>query len=64
MTKVIYVQPDYMFEQDWFESLSDEEKLHVAKNENEMEVYTLENFQYAFNEERISDLGFIYFVTI
>lgn len=63
-TKVIYLHPDCEYEVSEFERLTDEEKLHVAKNSNEMDVYYLESFQIAFNLERISDEGFIYFVNV
>lgn len=62
MTRVIYVSPMFDFEKDWFKGLSDEEKLHFARNESEMDVYALDEFEKAFNAELISDLGYIYFV--
>ena len=67
MKKVIYVHSDYVegeFDIDFFEKLSDEEKLHIAKNSNDIDVYSLEGFQWAFNHEEISDLGFIYIINI
>ncbi len=64
--KIIYIESDYVssddFSLDEFESLSNEEKLHVAKNNNNMIVYSLEGFQFAFNNEMISDLGYIFIV--
>ena len=64
--KIIYIESDYVssddFSLDEFESLSNEEKLHVAKNNNNMIVYSLESFQFAFNNEMISDLGYIFIV--
>ena len=64
--KIIYIKSDYVssddFSLDEFESLSNEEKLHVAKNNNNMIVYSLEGFQFAFNNEMISDLGYIFIV--
>ena len=64
--KIIYIESDYVssddFSLDEFESLSNEEKLHVAKNSNNMIVYSLEGFQFAFNNEMISDLGYIFIV--
>ena len=64
--KIIYLESDYVssddFSLDEFESLSNEEKLHVAKNNNNMIVYSLEGFQFAFNNEMISDLGYIFIV--
>ena len=62
MKKVIYVYPDCEYPISEFERLTDEEKLHVAKNDNNMEIYTLEGFQEQFNSDFISDEGFIYFV--
>lgn len=61
-TKVIYLSPNCNYPVEEFERLTDKEKLHVAKNTNEMFVYSLEGFQYAFNGEYISDMGFIYFI--
>ena len=64
--KIIYIESDYVSSDDFslaeFESLSNEEKLHVAKNNNNMIVYSLEGFQFAFNNEMISDLGYIFIV--
>lgn len=64
--KIIYIESDYVssddFSLDEFERLSNEEKLHVAKNNNNMIVYSLEGFQFAFNNEMISDLGYIFIV--
>ena len=64
--KIIYIESDYVssddFSLDEFESLSNEEKLHVAKNNNNMIVYSLEGFQFAFNNEMISDLGYIFII--
>lgn len=62
MKKVIYLYPDCEYPISEFERLTDEEKLHVAKNDNDMEIYTLEGFQERFNSDFISDAGFIYFV--
>lgn len=66
MTQVIYITPNFDFDDfdiDWFEKLPDNEKLHVARNTNEIYIYSLEEFQEEFNRECISDLGFIYFVS-
>ena len=63
MKKVIYLTPNCDYEISEFKKLSDQEKLHVANNTNEMFIYTLEGFQDAFNNEYISDLGFIFIVT-
>jgi hypothetical protein len=67
MTKVIYVYPDYEeygFDLAGFERASDEEKYVWAKNCNETAVYSLQDFQDAFNREHISSMGFIYIVQI
>lgn len=61
-TKVIYLSPDCDYPVEEFERLTDEEKLNVAKNDNQMDVYTINGFQRAFNLEQISDEGFIYFI--
>lgn len=62
MTQVIYITPNYEFDIDCFDALPNEEKLHVARNLNEVYIYSLEEFQEEFNGDCISDLGFIYFV--
>lgn len=62
MKKVIYLYPDCEYPISEFERLTDEEKIHVAKNDNDMEIYTLEGFQEQFNSDFICDAGFIYFV--
>ena len=60
--KVIYMKPDAEDDVSWFSKLSNEEKLHVANNGNDYEIYSLKDFETAFNEELISDLGFIFIV--
>lgn len=62
MTQVIYIEPDCEVFRDELEAMPKDELLHFAKNCNEAHVYSLEDFQEAFNDELISDLGFIYFV--
>ena len=64
--KVIYIESDCVGDEDFsfeeFEKLPNDEKLHVANNNNHMSVYSLEGFQSAFNDEMISDLGYIFIV--
>lgn len=65
--KIIYVSPTTAesdeFSFDEFSRLPDDEKLHVAKNSNGMYIYgNAEAFAYAFNNEFISDLGYIFVV--
>lgn len=64
--KVIYIESDYVDDEDFsvdeFKKLPNDEKLHVANNNNHMSVYSLEGFQSAFNDEMISDLGYIFIV--
>ena len=67
--KVIYVNSDCWADTDWdgyeqteFEKMQDYDKLKEARNNPNMEVYSLQGFEDAFNGEDISDLGFIYFV--
>lgn len=66
MTKVIYFTPDYNdydYEVDELLAMSEDELLHYAKNCNEIEIfYSLQDFENAFNDERISDLGYIHFI--
>ena len=61
--KVIYIDPnceDFSLEE--FEHTPNDEKLHIAKNTNGMHVYSLDGFQEAFNNEYISDLGYIFII--
>ena len=60
--QVIYLTPHCQYPIEEFKRLSDDEKLHVAKNTYEMFIYSLEGFQRAFNNEYISDLGYIFIV--
>lgn len=61
MTKVIYVCPQTEGIME-FEAMTDGEKLNIAKNESGYEIYSLAEFQNAFNDGFISDEGFIYVV--
>jgi hypothetical protein len=61
-THVIYLNPNCTYPISDFEALDDQEKLYVARNENDMVVYSLADFEEAFNGEQISDLGFIYII--
>lgn len=64
MKKIIYVEPSCE-EPCTFKRLSDEEKLHIAKNENLMHIYdTIEDFAEAFNNFYVSDEGYMYIVNI
>lgn len=63
--RVIHVTPnvDDDFDPNEFAKLSSEDKLSIAEENIHMEVYTLQEFETAFNDfEEISDLGYIYFV--
>ena len=64
--KVLYFTPDFDYDQwsvDALERLEPDELLHLARNSTEVIVYDdLLEFQLAFNNECISDQGFIYFV--
>lgn len=65
--KVIYISPDYSlegYELAEIEQMTSDELLTLAKNENFAAVYSLDEFQCAFNSEEISDLGFIFFVSV
>lgn len=69
-TRVIYLTSNYDFEDKSYEDINNlydtdkQELLHWAENTNneDVEVYSLQEFQYLFNHEYISDLGYIYFV--
>ena len=72
MTKVIYVSNDFLcseegevFNASEFGTRSSEEKLEWAEKQDKFYVTlfdTLESFEWAFNNEEISDLGYIFFV--
>jgi hypothetical protein len=62
MAQVIYIEPACELMRDEIEAMPKDELLHFAKNCNEAQVYSLEGFQEAFNDELISDLGFIYII--
>lgn len=64
MTRVIYVTSDCAesFDFNAFNALSDKEKLSVAYNNEGMRIYTLYGFQFLFNSDLISDLGYIFIV--
>lgn len=61
---VIYITPNCDSESiELFDRLkTDAEKLNFARNNNEFYVYTIDDFEQAFNCEEISDLGYIEFV--
>lgn len=65
-SKVIYIEPGWPedFDFEVFYKLPDSEKLRLAQNEYSwfMDVHSIDSFEYAFNSEQISDLGFITFV--
>lgn len=65
-TRIIYLSPNYEGSISEFEALSNDEKVCEAKNcpNDDIQLFGLEEFADAFNGERISDLGFIYVVTI
>lgn len=62
MKKIIYVEPDHEVGIDELESMSKHgELLHFAKNDNNCHVYdTIEAFAEAFNNEYVSDQGFMF----
>ena len=64
MKKVIYVSPDYCGRMIDFEKLQQDEKYQIAKVNECMEIFTVEEFADAFNGGLISDEGFIYIVNL
>lgn len=56
---IYYVYPDYLDDFDWGET--DENVFRNLVAEGKADKYTIENFVIAFNDERISDLGFLFF---
>lgn len=64
-TKIVYISPNYEQEDisvDDIEQMTNSELLTFAKNSNYAQIFTLKQFQQAFNSEIISDMGYIYFV--
>lgn len=64
-TKIVYISPEYAQEGisiDEIEKMTNSELLTFAKNSNCAQIFTLKQFQQAFNSEIISDMGYIYFV--
>ena len=65
MTQVVYISPDYKGEWlvDELINMPKDELITLARNthNSDIHLYSLEGFQYLFNEEQISDLGYIIF---
>lgn len=65
MTQVVYISPDY--EGEWMVdeliNMPKDELITLARNtpNSDIYIYSLERFQYLFNNEHISDLGYIVF---
>lgn len=57
--KILYINPNSEFE---YFDLSQEEMLAQAKEDSDAEIYTIEGFAQAFNDEIISDLGYIFVI--
>lgn len=57
--KILYISPNSEF--DYF-GLSQEEMLTQAKQDRDASIYTIDNFAQAFNDEIISDLGYIFVI--
>ena len=65
-TKVIYFTPNFdygLWSADELAGIDKDELLHIANNSNEVIVYdTLHDFELAFNNDCISDMGYIFFI--
>ena len=57
--KILYINPNSEFE---YFGLSQEEMLTQAKQDRDAEIFDIEGFAQAFNNERISDLGYIFVI--
>ena len=57
--KILYVSPNSEFE---YCGVSQEEMLIQAKQDRDADIYTIDNFAQAFNDEIISDLGYIFVI--
>lgn len=57
--KILYVNPNSEF--DYF-GLSQEEMLAQAKKDIDADIYSIEAFAQAFNDELISDLGYSFVI--
>lgn len=57
---IVYLEPDCEYDVKELERMPREEVITLAKNDNKMHLYAnVEDFAEAFNDEFISDLGFI-----
>lgn len=57
--KILYINPNSEF--DYF-GLNQEEMLAQAKQDRDADIYTIDGFAQAFNDEVISDLGYIFVI--
>jgi len=59
--KILYVFPDTEIDLDGMYAMTpSERKEWAAKHRNECEIYTVSGFMSAFNNEEISDLGYLF----
>ncbi len=61
---IYYVKVDFAETNEFFDSelTPDVETLEQWCREGKVEKYTIDNFVKAFNDERISDLGYLFYV--
>ena len=62
MIRVVYVSPDCGEYIGNLEMMTEGELLTFVRNSNDCEIYSLAEFQVKFNDEQISDMGFIFFI--
>lgn len=59
---VIYIGNAEAVDTIYFGSLSNEDKILTAQQNEEASIMSLESFEQSFNDDYISDLGYIFFI--
>lgn len=59
---VIYIGNAEAVDPIYFGSLSNEDKILTAQQNEEASIMSLESFEQSFNDDYISDLGYIFFI--
>ena len=59
---VIYIGNADAVDPIYFGSLSNEDKILTAQQNEEASIMSLESFEQSFNDDYISDLGYIFFI--
>lgn len=59
---VIYIGSADAVDPIYFGSLSNDDKILTAQQNEEASIMSLESFEQSFNDDYISDLGYIFFI--